>query len=179
MFGGKPPPIVEERALRAKQHRGESETFQNQLSYVHIRRLPLYSELLARLGPFAARELTCCDAGHQPEGGAFRELWLRYHATYSHILKSSVDSTKETSHAGGNFDDKTPQGEAGKVREEIDGCDDGCGDALGLSFKREVETVERALWRRENLGVERGLQRRRCHLRARSRLHHLRHTTNS
>lgn len=148
---------------------------------MHIRRLPLYSELLTRLGPVAARELTCCDAGHQPEGGAFRELWLRYHhATYSQVLKSSVDSAKETtSRARGDCDDETPQGEAGKAREEIDGCVDGGGDALGLSFKREVETVERALWRREILGVERALQLQRCRLRARSRLHHLWHTANS
>ncbi|CAN0204473.1 unnamed protein product, partial [Ectocarpus sp. 13 AM-2016] len=150
MFGGKPPPIVEEQALRAKQHRGELETFQNQrVSDVHMRRLPLYSELLASLGPVAAQELTCCDAGHQPEEGAFRELWLRYHATYSQVLKSSKDSAKETSRAPGSCDDETPQGKAGKAREEIDGCVDGGGDALSLSFKREVETVERALWRRE------------------------------
>ncbi|CAM9689441.1 unnamed protein product [Ectocarpus sp. 12 AP-2014] len=144
-----------------------------------MRRLPLYSELLASLGPVAAQELTCCDAGHQPEGGAFRELWLRYHATYSQVLKSSKNSAVERSRARGNCADETPQSEAEKAREEIDGCADGGGDALGLSFKREVETIERALWRREILGVERRLQLRRCRLRARSRLRHLWHSTSS
>jgi len=115
---------------------------------VHVRGLPFYSDLLTTLGPAAAQELT---QGNNNGGLEFeRTLYLPWRARIGST--GPRDSCKDEGDAPERRAEAFEQDRRyGRISSNRD-C------AVSASFGREVDMIEKALRRRERLGVERWLQ---------------------
>lgn len=135
-----------------------------------MRHLPFYSDLLTRLGPAAARELTQHD--DDTVCSAFERFHLKAwlprtrSPDQQNLFSGGLDDEEDFAdwrhmHSRTTRRKRAQHGEAGeedvgKSRGSRSDC------ARDLSFQREIQTIELALRRREVLGVERWLQLQRC-----------------
>jgi len=117
---------------------------------VHVRGLPFYSDLLTTLGPAAAQELTQCDSGGLDFEGALQLPWRtrlgRTAPAHECKVERYVPGRRTKELAQGCRVDRTSSSSR----------DWDC--TISMSFGREVAMIEKALLRRERLGVERWLQ---------------------
>lgn len=144
------PTVCSRRSLLCKKNRlhaffglirnGVRPVFQ-----VKVRRLPLYSELLSRLGTASAGDLTRSDIVRAE--GSFCDLWFRHNAS-SKTRESPARVERRSLRVA-------------STRRNHDGEDVGRYSCT-RSVEKEIEIVQQILLRREALGVERWLQLQRC-----------------
>lgn len=158
---------------------------------VRLRRLPLYSELLTRLGPTAARELTEHYAKRYSNSSAGKsgpEVPLRRRfspppyrspeiapwcvARRSRTGRGCCCCISDQDDVSSDHRTAAEAVVVSKAEEDSviisanrggnGACSMGSSDALDLRFKAEVEKIERILTRIQVMGVERWLQLQRC-----------------